>query len=335
MNPQPWLIYALGGGWGHLVRALALARIAAKHRCVQILTNSPYSNLIIAEPNIKLQVFDPNLDLSLIRSRIPQILLESEADCLIVDTFPRGLVGELTEILPQLSIPQKVLIHRDLNPEYVRQKQLETFVQEHFDLVLIPGEGEHLPWAQFPQTQHTEPWLIRSAFELPSRQTAREQLGLSDTETPVVMVLASGRDRELNWYGHATEAIAQSFPRLTVRCLSAIRPPTCPPNFWVCHFPALECLVAADLVLGSGGYNTVTESQALKLPLVARPFPRMYDNQAARLARVSGQILPVTGLAEAMGAIATLLKTPLTPTLPQFINGVDRAEQLIRQLNQD
>lgn len=38
-----WLIYALGGGWGHLMRALAFGRIAALYRPVTILSNSPYT----------------------------------------------------------------------------------------------------------------------------------------------------------------------------------------------------------------------------------------------------------------------------------------------------
>ena len=40
---EPWLIYALGGGWGHLVRSLSFGRIAAIHRRVIILCNSPYA----------------------------------------------------------------------------------------------------------------------------------------------------------------------------------------------------------------------------------------------------------------------------------------------------
>ena len=43
-NSEFWLIYALGGGWGHMNRAIALARAA--HIPVEILVNSPYANLV-------------------------------------------------------------------------------------------------------------------------------------------------------------------------------------------------------------------------------------------------------------------------------------------------
>ena len=40
-----WLIYALGGGLGHLSRAIALARVAARAagRTIRVLTNSPFA----------------------------------------------------------------------------------------------------------------------------------------------------------------------------------------------------------------------------------------------------------------------------------------------------
>jgi len=41
-SSNTWLIYALGGGWGHLNRAIALGRIASRNRPVKILTNTPY-----------------------------------------------------------------------------------------------------------------------------------------------------------------------------------------------------------------------------------------------------------------------------------------------------
>ena len=42
MQQQTWLIYALGGGWGHLNRSLALARVAAQHHQIKLISNSPY-----------------------------------------------------------------------------------------------------------------------------------------------------------------------------------------------------------------------------------------------------------------------------------------------------
>jgi len=97
-------------------------------------------------------------------------LRETDYQCLIVDTFPRGLGGELAAILPELKTSLRVLIHRDINPEYVKVKNLHQFVADCFDLVLVPGEGVEVPLANLPCVQHTNPWLIRSAWELPIRE---------------------------------------------------------------------------------------------------------------------------------------------------------------------
>ena len=65
MKDETWLIYAVGGGWGHLNRALALARIAAGDRAIKILTNSPYLTYIDRElltPGIFIESISPEID---------------------------------------------------------------------------------------------------------------------------------------------------------------------------------------------------------------------------------------------------------------------------------
>jgi hypothetical protein len=45
----------------------------------------------------------------------------------------------------------------------------------------------------------------------------------------------------------------------------------------VAYYPAMDLLAQADLVISGGGYNTVHECLALNVPLVAIPWPRLYD----------------------------------------------------------
>src|ERR1700753_818341 len=101
-----WGIYAMGGGWGHLTRALALARVAPV--AVRIASNSPYVRLIPDQ-----SLFAP---------------LAALANCgvLIVDTFPRGIVGELAPCLSQTQA-KKIFIARDIDPEYVQSFALHEF----------------------------------------------------------------------------------------------------------------------------------------------------------------------------------------------------------------
>ena len=126
--------------------------------------------------------------------------------------------------------------------------------------------------------------MIRSSHELADLSTAATILGLNSEQTqPLIIVLASGYRPELTLYG----AIAQLLSRqgYTVRCLSATLPPYCPTEIWRFHYPALECLWLANVLIGSGGYNTVFECALLDLPLIAIPHQRQYDCQESRIIR--------------------------------------------------
>lgn len=57
--------------------------------------------------------------------------------------------------------------------------------------------------------------------------------------------------------------IAFADPDFTVRCLTPFQPIACPADLWLFHYPALDCLSIADVVVGGAGYNTVAECEAL------------------------------------------------------------------------
>lgn len=329
----------MGGGWGHITRALSLGRIAVANHQIAILTNSPYLDYL---PNNCCQIhsISKETDFQTTCDRVQQVIQENDYSRLIIDTFPRGLGGELVSIIPLIKVPL-ILIHRDLNAQYVQSKNLHHFVSHFFDLVLVPGEGEELPLVNLPQVQHTNPWLIKKAEELPNLATAYSLLKLNEVESQakIVIVLASGRPEELSIYGQLTYHLAEN-DNCVVRCLSPILPDNCPPNLWVFHAPALDCLWIADLVVGGGGYNTVYECQALGVPLVVLPFQRLYDRQLARVKRLQKMpkslITVVNNIEQASASIDHLLKTtlPKSPKSPPlFLNGAVSAVQKIENLS--
>ncbi len=347
----PWLIYALGGGWGHLVRSLALGRLAAADRPVIILSNSPYidqllhfeatrqrsaTTLLPIIAGCYIQGISANASFQATSTQVRQLIVDEHYECVIIDTFPRGLGGELADILPQLKTTARILVHRDINPDYVQQKNLVAFVAENFDLVMVPGEGSEVPLTDLPAVRYTDPWLIRSANEVPNRAQARSLLGLQAPESqPVVLVCAAGREEELALYGQLTVELARSLNNVIVRCLSAECPPGVPPELWVFHWPAMECWPAANVVVGGGGYNTVYECAAVKVPLVAFAFERKYDRQAVRLFKAKAEALSdaiaiVETLPDAIATVRQFLwRSPLDPDVPQFINGAMSALALI------
>jgi hypothetical protein len=319
-----WLIYALGGGWGHLTRAAALARVVRGP--VRILTNSPYAGQVRARlPDLDIVALAPELPAARAREETVRQVRASGAACLIVDTFPRGLGGELASLLPALGAV-RVLIHRDLNPEYVRGRALDEFVRSSFDVVIRPGPAEAAPLAGLPQVRTTAAWLIRSAQELPSREAARRLLGVEERQC--VLVSAAGNRDEQEWYGSVARALIAGLEGVGVRCVAPDCPPGCPEEAWMRYWPAMDLLPGVDVVVGGAGYNTVYECAACGVPLVARAWPRKYDRQALRAV---GQALACPE--DVVAAVRTcLLRPSRSETRLDFANGAEEAMEILESL---
>ncbi|MBD2452050.1 UDP-N-acetylglucosamine--LPS N-acetylglucosamine transferase [Nostoc sp. FACHB-152] len=318
-----WLIYALGGGWGHLNRALALGRIAAAQTNVKIITNSRYAQHVSNE-GCRIHCIPDDNDFPVTCQEVREIVLNTECDRLIIDTFPRGLGGELADILPQMHSIARILIHRDINPDYVTAKNLRSFVAENYDQVIVPGEGEDLPLADLANVQHTAPWLIRNAWELADKMTVRSHILKVEPSIKTIVVCAAGNASELSLFAQLTQRLQQNFLDCAVRILAANCPAKNLEDLWISHHPGMECLAAADVVVGGAGYNTVYECAALGVPLVAFAFKRLYDRQAKRAKKV----YRVTTIAEAVTTVRTLLeKVELANHLfvPSYVNGAVQA----------
>lgn len=305
-----WFIYALGGGWGHLNRALALAQVAAKDRPIHLLVNSPYTKRVTEQiaamgelKNLSLHQLPSHISVQAARASVSALLKSVAYDCLVVDTFPRGLVGDLAEIIPAQSHICQVLVHRDLNPDYMAAKAIATFTRQYYDGILIPGEFSP-PLAHLPQVQVTAPWLSRSASDLPNAEAMRVKWNIS-AKTPLVIVCGGGQPDELAFLGQVTEQVAKAFSDISVRCLAATCPPTCTADRWLYHWPGMDVLQLADVVIGGGGYNLTYECQALNKPLIAFAWPRRYDRQSRRIQAYGCRVNSVD---QAIAALGTLLK---------------------------
>jgi len=327
-----WLIYALGGGWGHLTRAVALARVTQRDGPVRILTNSPYAGMVAdALPALDIVGLEAGMPAEATRGAAVRAIAECQPSCLIVDTFPRGIGGELAGLLGTMSA-RKVLVQRDLNPRYVAAAQLGTFVAAHYDLVVVPGAGEYGSTGE----RHilTAPWLVRGADEIPPRERVEEVLRLGSDEERCVLVCASGRAEELEWYGAVVTHLRRLDGAAAVRCIAAERPPGCPEECWVRYWPAMDLFGCASVVVGGGGYNTVNECLAWNVRLMARLWTRAYDRQELRVQRAStGGRVEVVKEAEETARLALAHFGDGLAGAPGFVNGaVEAAEQIARLL---
>lgn len=294
---QHWLIYALGGGLGHVTRATGLIRAASKAGVTcTLVVNSPLLNFVPLAAELGAETtlveLDPQLDGPAVGRRVQELLQDIRPTRFIVDTFPRGLGGELAEFLSETRCPN-VLIHRDLNPQYIAAYRLNEFVSEHFDLMLVPGEPATLQSAA-PAIETTR-WLIRDADELLSPSQAREALivgpSIPDAATaddrPMVLVMATGQPSEIQeMHELAGHLIATVGDEVVLRIESLIEPqsPDLRP-YWQRAWPLLPLLPGIDLLIGAGGYNTIAEARAVGVPLIGYARQRLYDRQALRLSK--------------------------------------------------
>ena len=131
-----WFIYALGGGLGHFTRGLSLARQAARQgnevflltHCSHVAGLLSCSDLVLPD-NVHLLNIEAGLDKQAISRRVSESILGHEPDVLVVDTFPRGLLGDLVDLVPSISC-RRVLVHRDLNPEYGEKEILDIYFKK-------------------------------------------------------------------------------------------------------------------------------------------------------------------------------------------------------------
>ena len=202
-------------------------------------------------------------------------------DVLVVDTFPRGIAGELQSILPRIDA-FKVWVHRDLHPAYVEKWNLRT-CRSDFDVIIVPGEPAPLDQVA---DHMTPPWTICDFDELFEPREARSVFGIGahDDRSLIVVsgtgTLAESRDAaalavELNRRVEAQGIVR--FTSLSQDAIAAAKP------LGVSVWPLMRLLPGVDLLVGSAGYNTVYEARLAGCRIAAFPQKRLYDRQARRI----------------------------------------------------
>ena len=352
-----WMLYALGGGIGHLNRSVALARAILRHAAneqlpsiapesrthISLLTNSPFANdlpidqeLQTVSGNNSCQVTALPAELSRdeLAARIKMLMQASAIDVLVVDTFARGLGGELVDLLPQLRC-RKILVHRNLNPRYVEKYDLATAIDQ-YDCLLIPGESA--PFENAVHATSTAPWLIRDDHELLPLPEARIILRVESETLPVVAVIGCGKHEEVNEMCNHARQLAKDFNSVaTIRFVAPRQPERVETESLsdlttICLWPLLQAMRAVSVLVGSGGYNTVHEAKATATPFIGIPRKRLYDLQYPRLEGHSIAMNYEDIRRYVADAIEAANNTAKTLPTPRYSNGVHEAIQVIEAI---
>lgn len=274
------LYYALGGGLGHLTRAAAIARHWTRLRPEPfvVLTNCRFTPPVDV-PLLRLEEGDPEAaDLAKL---VRELVAALQPRVLAVDAFPAGILGELSGVLPRLPC-RRVVVLRRLQDRWVEHWNLPGVLREGYDAAACVEDGAwRLAYPEGLPRLEVAPVLIRDAPELLSREEARLRLRVEEGR-PALVISATGSrppDQGLIRLGvrlggkwGASVRVVTPFPQGSL------------PGTHLEHYPLLEWLRGADLVVGPSGYNLFHETESLGVPAVWVPQPRKYDDQFGRAA---------------------------------------------------
>lgn len=289
------IYYAPGTGLSHLTRAIAVLRAWNRitKRSSVLASYSRYASLAQREGVRLRQLPGPNAQ------AIERLFRELSPKLLVVDTFPRGTVGELAEVMAKLQIPA-VLVQRYVNPAYLRQYNVAAFVGQYYRLVIRIADA--LPPQTLSQrTIDVPPVTIRDAKELPHPLQRSGWLFLDWGE-------GEGSDDFL--------AVAHEEARRRGKEFRAVRRGEA--------YPAVELMPSFELVIAAGGYNVYHEAALTGTPVIFVPARRMYDDQFGRTVHVANARSPQ--------ALRSMLHAePPAPPPPHDGSG---AAQLVNALRQ-
>lgn len=283
MAERTALFYCLGGGRGHVTRGIAIARKLLGLGLRSIILSSNKAFKPSCAPGIEIACVPESVRSA---SRAPGPLadwvgavVESERPSVfVVDTFPRGIRDELG-LVGSLGNLRTVLVLRHVRPEILLTTELRRAVEASYDGIVFCEESPVLRFfstlADVVPHVFTAPVLVRDAAELPSRRQACRLVGADPGALTVFTVPggSAGESRMLRAeYEALRSGLAQRSGCVIVPCGSG--------GFG--HWPLMDLLPAAALVVGPPGYNLFYECRALKKPAIWLPLRKGADDQFQR-----------------------------------------------------
>jgi hypothetical protein len=266
--------YAHGGGLGHLTRIRAYLHTMRPGEPAVILTGSPFA----ADPRVtgehSVRSAPAGLDAAGLGRWLRAVLAESRPAELVVDAFPAGLRGEVTaRVVP----PGTRVVH------------LARLLRWAAYRPLLPPDPPH-----FAVTHLVEPVNDEHATYLRAVSGSVAPLALTDPPAPAGppaggwLVVHSGpapEVAELVEYARETAALEGVRPRLTL--VSPCPPDGLPPDVARLDlYPAWPLFPAAERIITAAGCNVVRQLAPWPERHRMVPFPRRFDDQFTRAARV-------------------------------------------------
>ncbi len=278
--PRSVLYYAIGGGLGHLTRAVAFLRQHGLADGALILSASEY----LDDPHVTAGIATMRVPDHLqhapeeLRDWLTRVIADQPPSLICIDSFPGGILGELCGLSALKGVPlwyvARLLRWSEYStlitappPRYAVTWQLEPlhtthaeFVRQHSDEVcdlLLTAISESAAGPTPPLDRY---WLVLHSGPTPEvAQLLDYAVEMRRIESQTVSIVIASR--------HPPSQLPDN-------CLS------------LDAYPATALIQHAERIISAGGFNVMRETAEVRHRQFILPFPRRFDDQFERARRV-------------------------------------------------
>jgi len=300
------IFYASNGfGLGHLMRTMAIARaLRQRVREAEIIfvTNSEAPQLAWQEGFTTVKLMsrfsaprgrpDPDRMLEVNRAIFASMLRSFEPNAIVVDSYPRGAMRELT---PMLRYPncRKIFIYREKNEEKRHNEMLLRILGQYYEFVIVPHREADfsMPIPDGLETVYADAIMIRGRDEALPRAEARKRLGFPADAFVIYVGFGGGGDNNYRKFRDWVLTEAKRFPDwlFAVARPPLFRGPAPTPDSNLvefAYFPLAECWHAFDAAISALGFNTTVELLHHGVPSIFLELDMPDDDQGGRANRI-------------------------------------------------
>ena len=266
------LYYALGGGLGHVSRALKLMQQWHIEN-YKIMTSAITATRFIDSKRL---IIIPREEVNQADQVVQQLLSNERVSSFYIDTFPCGLKGELSNV----SIPTHIKVHyvcRRLKwHEY--EKHLKTTCHFHTTHILEEPEPAHRAFI-LKSSEQVKCLKLAVPSSASNPKGIIEQYNLPPHQA-IWLITHSENPAELKALINYAKDIAQiegCHPYLLVN--TNIENNELNVDQLIFHYPSYELFPICDRIFSACGFNMMQETKELVSKHFFIPFDRKFDDQ--------------------------------------------------------
>ena len=260
--------YAFGGGFGHLSRTRKIIDILAIDHYV-ILTNNARAFDFFAKDQVLLIELQNPSDKNELQKKLVSALHSIQPTQLFMDTFPSGILGELSE--DNVGHFKLVIISRRMKWKQYLLEYPEADLKFAKSIIVEPLEDEHLSWLKKHSEDIEEINFIR-------KLSAKKEITKISKE-PTWLVVHSQPSEEVDLLiEHAMDLAKMETHDAKLVVISGVMPST--KNIeWYNDENPMDWYPGVEKIITAAGFNTMKEVQPWSHKHICLPMPRRYDDQ--------------------------------------------------------